>query len=520
MHSAFLAEKHSLSVNHATAEIFKTMKRLSLILMVVGLLLMGGQAFAELCAIDPVPAATLLVPYFEVDLGNTEGVTTIFTINNASAAPALAHVIFWTDWSAPTIDFDLYLTGYDVITVNVRDVFAGNIPLTADAPSDTDQGNTNCGGRSTCGKLGTGGFSANRHWDDTDPVLAGEQGFPNCTNFFPFINNPAIQNTALDRLVNGHTGQPVLTLGGGSDDCLGADHGDGFARGYITIDNVSSCSLVLNPDSSLPAYFADGGTGIVNNENQLWGDWFLVDFVNDFAQGNTLVHIEADDAFNADNGVLAPSVPPNPTNYTFYGRYRQDDGGDDNREPLGTVWGATYLNGGNFDQSQWIVWRDSTHNDTLDFGETCGNGFGAGPDWFPLNETEVICWDQMEDAVELCFFTGGLISPPDDDDPPCFPYETGRYDVGVDPLDPPFNFGWCALNLNIPDDSDADADDVDFPEIPPEDISQSYVLAVHSAFGRFSVGLEAIELSSACDNVNPVINGATVNGGTNAIPFF
>ncbi len=83
------------------------MKKLSLVLMIVGLLALGGQSFAELCTIDAVPAATLLVPYFEVDLDNTDGVDTFFSVNNASAAPALVHVIFWTNWSAPTIDFDL-----------------------------------------------------------------------------------------------------------------------------------------------------------------------------------------------------------------------------------------------------------------------------------------------------------------------------------------------------------------------------------------------------------------------------
>lgn len=50
-------------------------------------------ATAELCSIDAVPAATLLLPYFEVDLDSSDGVTTLFSINNAEAAPALAHVV-------------------------------------------------------------------------------------------------------------------------------------------------------------------------------------------------------------------------------------------------------------------------------------------------------------------------------------------------------------------------------------------------------------------------------------------
>ncbi|HJO03511.1 MAG TPA: hypothetical protein QGG47_06030 [Acidobacteriota bacterium] len=75
-------------------------------------------AVAELCTIDAVPAATLLLPYFEVNLKNLETSkqkeTTFFVINNAAAAPALSHVVLWTDMSIPTLAFDVYLTGYDV----------------------------------------------------------------------------------------------------------------------------------------------------------------------------------------------------------------------------------------------------------------------------------------------------------------------------------------------------------------------------------------------------------------------
>ena len=86
------------------------MKRLVLILIVACLLALGGQSFAELCTIDAVPAATLLLPVFQTNIGDANGngvadcadgtgVDTLFSINNASAAPALAHVTLWTDWT-------------------------------------------------------------------------------------------------------------------------------------------------------------------------------------------------------------------------------------------------------------------------------------------------------------------------------------------------------------------------------------------------------------------------------------
>ena len=460
------------------------MKKMILALMVVCLLGLGGQAFAELCTIDAVPAATLLVPYFQVDVDNPAGVTTLFSVNNASAAPALAHVIMWTNWSAPTIDFDLFLTGYDVQTVNVRDLFDGNLPITADEQTDPTD-------------------TISPHADHP----AWDGSFPNCQSILPFTN-PAIRSTAFDRLSNGHTGQPVASLGGR---CLGGDVGT--AVGYITIDNVSECSLVLDPNDA--GYFGDGGTGIVNNINQLWGDWFLVDVGNNFAQGDVLVHIEANDDLNAtqipllDRDDVTVATIANATNYTFYGRYTQALGGVDNREPLGTSWGVRYLNGGDvFSGTDLIAWRDSTANDVLPAGETCG----VGPSWFPLNEVEVVAFDEAEDAEELCFFTGGRISPPDEADPACFPYETGRYAVGPSPLNPSFDFGWFFLNLGIPVDNPIG--DVDFPAGDgASTIAQSYVVALYNADGLFSVGLPAVQLTNATQDVE-----LSVTAGNN-IPF-
>lgn len=42
--------------------------------------------------IEAVPAATLLLPYFEVDLGSFNGVNTLFTVRNASPDAVVAHV--------------------------------------------------------------------------------------------------------------------------------------------------------------------------------------------------------------------------------------------------------------------------------------------------------------------------------------------------------------------------------------------------------------------------------------------
>src|SRR6202035_5787511 len=117
------------------------MKKTVVCLALLGLMALGGQAVAVICTVDDVPAATLLVPYFEVDLANGNGITTLFSVNNASATAVLAHVVVWSDLSVPVLDFNIYLTGYDVQSVNLRDIIInGNMPQTASAgqdPNDT-----------------------------------------------------------------------------------------------------------------------------------------------------------------------------------------------------------------------------------------------------------------------------------------------------------------------------------------------------------------------------------------------
>src|SRR3978361_1224590 len=112
------------------------MKKIALCLALLGLLALGGQALAVICAIDEVPAATLFLPYFEVDLANPNGVTTLFSVNNASATAVLPHVVVWSDLSVPVLDFNVYLTGYDVQSINMRDILAGALPQTASAGQD------------------------------------------------------------------------------------------------------------------------------------------------------------------------------------------------------------------------------------------------------------------------------------------------------------------------------------------------------------------------------------------------
>ncbi|HEY0510770.1 MAG TPA: hypothetical protein VGH73_02620 [Thermoanaerobaculia bacterium] len=74
------------------------MRRIAPGFVALCLLGLAGPATAT-AKVAPEPAATLLLPYFDVDLGNLNGETTLFSINNAFDQAVLAHVVVWSDLS-------------------------------------------------------------------------------------------------------------------------------------------------------------------------------------------------------------------------------------------------------------------------------------------------------------------------------------------------------------------------------------------------------------------------------------
>ena len=98
-------------------------------------LLSTAPALAEggSCVRGAEPAATLFLPYFEVDLANDDGATTMLAVGTRADSETLARVTLWTDWAIPTLSFDLLLRPRSVVTWNLRDVFArGAIPETGE----------------------------------------------------------------------------------------------------------------------------------------------------------------------------------------------------------------------------------------------------------------------------------------------------------------------------------------------------------------------------------------------------
>ncbi len=345
------------------------MSRRVILLSLVLLLGSSATARAVIGALDDVPAATLLLPYFEVDADNPNGTTTLLFIRNASAAPVVAHLTFWTNLAVPLVNFDVYLTGFDEQAINLRDVLVeGVLPTTGPADFLSPRG------------------SLSQPHDDFGGTCGSVLGDP------PAYSNPAITPFFLAHLRAWLTGQASPLVG----TCAGepTDH----LVGYLTIDATNYCNLSFPTDAG---YFVQGGTGIASDRNVLWGEWALVDPGSNFAYADNMVHLEA-----------SPDDPrtSTPGSYTFYGRYPAGSAAD-NRERLPAGWNAplerlTEATG----TSELLVWRDSGTPKSSPF--PCG----VPPSEYPLGSEEASVVDP----------DGAATSLPSD----TFPWATQRVAIG------------------------------------------------------------------------------------------
>jgi hypothetical protein len=418
------------------------MKKILIGLALASLLGLSGQAFAIIGTIDDVPSATLLLPYFEVDSTNQNGQNTLFSINNASATAILAHVAVWSDQSVPVLDFDVYLTGYDVQTINLYDVLVnGNLPRTASAGQDSGD------------KISPKG-----------PV-SQDINFASCSGILPYTN-PAVSASFRAHLLAALQGNASPATG----QCYGSKKKDGILRGYVTVDTVNACGVFFPSDGAQYLTF-------LTNQNVLWGDYFYINEAQNFADGETLVGMEA------CTTTLATCFP---LGHTFYGRYNLGNMLDA-REALPTTMAGRYINGGTFSGgTDYIIWRE-------------GNSAAApypcnlnGPaSWYPLGSTQIAIFDETEQPVTTATCPSG--------DPTCtttilIPNEAQRVNVATDLL-APFNFGWTYLNLQHSGLGPAYADN----------FAQMWLEVRMEANGRFSVGMNGIQFDNANTPVTTII---------------
>jgi len=398
------------------------------------------------CDIGVAPAATLLLPYFEVDLTSRTGETTIFTITNVSNVEQVAHITLWTDYSYPVIDFNVYLTGYDVQSLNLYDIIAlGQIAPTRGTGFE-DTGSPE------------GDFSG-------DNVLVLEES---CRNLPMQLNSVYVT-----RMQQAFTAGTVPALGA-APACTGigsSGHPGNAAIGYATIDVASVCGTQLPSD---PGYFTAGGEALF--DNVLIGDYQQINSGQNFAQGNRLVHIRA----IPEGGVPGDGTVTN-FDRTFYGRY-QDPATPtaDRRQPLPSQFAGRWINGGagSF-ETYYKIWRE---------GDVTGRaGCTGADDVSPANitsVTEFVSFDEEENPVGAAP-EEGPVSPPIELE--FVLAETGRYDAAGDTFPQQTNgaiAGWMYMNLD-----NAANDDI---------ASQNWVVVSMRAEGRYSVDFDAAWLGNGC----------------------
>jgi hypothetical protein len=287
------------------------------------------------CDIALLPAATLLLPYFQVDLQNPAGQTTLFTITNVSPNDQIARVTLWTDGAYPALTFNVFLTGYDVQSINLYDVLARGVI----APD---------GG--TGSRVRPRGELSHRN---TALDLSACRQLPG-----------ALPAETLDAL------QRAFTLGTIPNGCTRAGLVHEDAIGYATIDVVRSCSD--NGPSDAAYWTAD-----LRHDNVLTGDYQQVHPAQNFGQGSPLVHIRA---------VSAP-LPR-----TFYDRYQSAaTPHHDGRQPLPATFAARWIQGGPADfQTSFKIWREGAS------GLTSCSALTANTKVFYV---ESVIFDEHENAV-------------------------------------------------------------------------------------------------------------------------
>ena len=329
---------------------------------------------SDSCDIGTTPAATLLLPYFDVDITSPRGTTnrsTLFTVTNTSRFPQIAHVTVWTDWSYPVLDFNLFLTGYDVASIDLYDVIArGNIgngrlfnsgqtaPTTNPTGSNPAIPNTTANPFFApaigCGTL-PGNLPTSLVTDVQTALTTGFYPTGTCTaHTFNAATDPAPSYT----IVSPPAGSPIAPVVG----LIGGVHATNHAVGYVTIDVANNCSTTLPTTAS---YYS----GEILYDNVLIGDYEQIspDPTSQIGGGAPMVHIRAIPEGGPAGGVgVATNLP-----FTFYDRYTSQAGGginrrQDRRVPLPNTFAARWIQGGTGGfNTNYQIWREGVTNNSL-----------------------------------------------------------------------------------------------------------------------------------------------------------
>jgi hypothetical protein len=444
----------------------------------------AGLVEANVCAHDAVPAASLLFPFLVFDYANpTAGMTSLISITNMSSQAQIVHLTLWSDTSVRVLDLDLLLSGYDVQTINLRDLLhAGILPVTgvegelvvAGGHPETDGPVSHDDGR----------------W--LDMILPEPEGTdtlstrcPPGSEHYPGSYASGLNGTELQMIASFLRASQLA--GRLHDSCEGHHYtlyrpswweqwsGVDPTWFYITADVVKGCSGLF-PDQ--PDYWASQAS----YNNVLTGDIFWIDDAQSFSQGAKAVHLEADPQI-AEVATLDPDGNP----ATFAYRYStRNHTRSDYREPLPTAWSLRYIGAGSTAIDTYIrVWKGSTFFPRPIDLEIAG-------DYLSLSCLAYTywAWDADEGVYHHDECPGSC--------PPRLSQNLlplAAQEIPVDDLNTPGEEGWLLFvwpASNFADPYTADQ----YTANPVPDWYQTWMGVRYSAFGRFSTFIPGTVMAS------------------------
>jgi hypothetical protein len=393
------------------------------------------------CEIAPYPAATLLLPYFEVNTNApvTTALNTVLTVVNTSKLPQVVRATIWTDAGYPAAFFNLFLTGYDAQTISLYEILArGRFPATTAASTNGAASALN---------------NANPH------VLQ---------NTLCDASGSVIPASTLAKL------QVMLTTGATDvDGCMvGMPHRN--AVGYVTLDVINSCSTLSSLD---PQYWSS----VLLYDNVLTGEYVRLNpdpQSGNYAGANPLVHIRA-----FPEGGPAGVSSSSPLPYTFYDRYTPAAARrSDRRQPLPSTFSMRFIEGGSSGfMTNFTMWREGVVGPSKD---VCAYGANMK---LPLPHTSIVRFDEHENPTTTAADGATAASVLAASSAPIFPAASSSGDRA----------GWMWVSL------DNGAGRGEKSAYSTQRPSQNWVIVQMYSEGRYGVDFDATYLANGCTVAPP-----------------
>lgn len=276
-------------------------------------------------------------------------------MTNVTNFDQIAHVTLWTDYGYPVINFNIYLTGYDVQAINLYDVVKRGV-IAPDA--------------------GTG----------TAVTKRGMSSDPNAILDLTYCEQlpGQVPGVYIERMQNAFTSGFVDTLGT-IEGCTNIGGVHERAIGYATIDVNGNCGVRMATD---PAYWTED----IRYDNVLIGNYQQLNLHESSAQAGPMVHIRAvpEGGTPASRRTLVKYDAGFPQ--TFYGRFQAPDSPRlDGRQPLPSTFAARWISGGAGGFATSLkVWREGKTNSAACAGADSGAS---------LRAMEIVTFDEAGHAA-------------------------------------------------------------------------------------------------------------------------